>query len=143
MCMFDDGEQVEVLSTAKPVARKEHKCMECRRVIRPGEKYMVERYVFEGSLSYHKTCSHCQIVREWLLAECSGFVYTMIREDIEEHVMNGDYGVGVKLLAIGIGRKWRRKDGRQWPRPRLPKTTHQLMAEKSPQPYSGTVAFGA
>lgn len=85
MCMFDGcDEVVTVLHERYPKARKEHRCSECRRAIEIGEVYMVERYVSDGNAFTHKTCRHCQVVRQWLLAECSGFIYECIGEDIQE-----------------------------------------------------------
>lgn len=68
----------------------------------------------------HKTCAHCQRVRDWLTAECSGFVYGSIAEDIHEHAEEG-YGLAVKMMAVGIYRHWKRRDQRMWPIPRMPK----------------------
>jgi hypothetical protein len=127
--MFDncDG-TVNVLHERHPTARIEHKCGECFRVIKPGEKYMVERYVFDGSASTHKTCEHCQRVRSWLLSECGGFMYSGIEEDIREHADDPHYGIAVKMMAVGMARCWTRKNGKPWPLPRMPKTTVERMA---------------
>lgn len=124
--MYENADgRVVVLHERHPVARKEHKCNECRRGINRGESYMVERYVFDGEQKTHKTCAHCQVVRNWIAAECGGWVYSGLREDIQEHVQEGYYGFAVKKLAIGVGRKWTRKDGRPWPIPAMPPVTAQ------------------
>src|SRR4051812_27618700 len=122
MCMIDDSDgNVTMLSERTPVARIAHKCAECARDIRPGERYTVERFVFEGSLSAHKTCGHCLRVREWLRDECGGWLFGGIEEDIREHAAEG-YGIAVKMMAVGMARCWLRKDGqRLWPLPRRPK----------------------
>ena len=131
MCMIDGADgSVTVLHERLQKAVKEHKCEECRRVIEPGEKYTVERYVDIDHNAYsHKTCSHCRIVRQWLQNECGGFLYHGVEEDIREHAEEGHYGVGVKMLAIGMERRWKRRDGRLWPVPRVPQTTHERMAK--------------
>lgn len=129
MCMIDacDERVTRINSGEYRVARKEHRCMECRRPIAAGERYHYETFVSDGRFADHKTCAHCMIARAWLSAECGGWAYGMVREDIEEHAEGGGYGFGVKFLAVGMARKWKRKDGRPWPIPRLPKTTHQKM----------------
>jgi len=50
MCMLDDSEgHVTMLSEADPVARKAHKCKECGREIALGERYHVDRFIWEVS----------------------------------------------------------------------------------------------
>lgn len=124
MCMIDgwDDTPGTLLHARQPAARKPHTCSECRRKISPGERYLVERIVFDGAASTYKTCAHCQRVREWLNKECGGFVYELVKEDIDEHVLEG-YGVGVKMLAIGMARKWTRTDGSLWRLPSVPRAS--------------------
>lgn len=126
--MMDGGDPVTVLHERHPIAVKEHKCNECRRVIARGESYMVERYVFDGEAQTHKTCLHCQIARQWLVKECNGFLYTMVEEDINEHVHEGGYGMDLARVAVGMGRHWKRRDGQLMPIPKLPLTTEEKMA---------------
>lgn len=126
MCMYEScDEMVNLLGEATHKARKQHRCAECRRSIEPGETYHVDRYIFEGKLTHHKTCAHCMVVRGWLQDECGGWVYTGVEEDIREHAESGHYGFGVGRLAVGIRLNWRRKDGRLMPLPHMPKTTHE------------------
>lgn len=124
MCMIDgcDG-FVTVLSSNKRKARKEHHCTECRRTIQPGETYLNEGTLWEGEKSTYKTCAHCVVVRDWLISECGGFIYSGVLEDIAEHASESGYGFGVTRLAVGIENKWKRKDGRLFPIPRMPKTS--------------------
>lgn len=130
MCMIDGcDERVTVLHERNPAARRLHKCNECHREIALGERYTVERYISEGSASTHKTCVHCMVARRWLLAECRGFVYGYIGEDLVEHVTEGGYGMDLARLAVGLRRKWRRRDGRLQPVPAMPITTHQRAAQ--------------
>lgn len=118
MCMIDGSDdRVNLLAEDWRTARKDHKCGECARVIPKGELYLVERWVYDGSATTHKTCRHCHRVRAWLGNECGGWIYGSVREDILEHVHEGYYGVSVKMMAIGMQRKWQREDGRMWPLP--------------------------
>lgn len=113
-------ERVTIISEAQMVkARKAHGCKECGRTINKGEKYLREVFKFDGALTTHKTCEHCEMVRRWLVYECGGWVYGAIAEDIREHFQEG-YGFGIGRLAVGIGRNWKRYDGTLMPIPVLP-----------------------
>ena len=132
MCMFNDGDgAVTMLSEADPVARKDHKCRECGRVIERGERYHVDRFVWEGKLDAHKTCAHCMVAREWLRQECGGYLFGGVEEDIREHAHNGDYPMGVYRLAVGMAWKWRTPRGRMLPLPAVPMTTHERLQRKA------------
>lgn len=50
-----------------PRARKEHKCCECRGVIRKGEKYHVIAGLWDEWGCY-KTCSECETLRDLVCA---------------------------------------------------------------------------
>jgi hypothetical protein len=67
------------------------------------------------------------IVRNWLVGECGGWVYGEIYTDIEEHSWEG-YGAEIKLMAVGMRRKWTRKDGKPWRLPRQPKSSGHAQA---------------
>ncbi len=128
MCMISDADGLcVVLHDKDQIARKEHKCDECSRQIPIGETYKNECLVWEGAKSTHKTCAHCMIVRNWLLGECGGWVYGEIYTDIEEHSWEG-YGAEIKLMAVGMRRKWTRKDGKPWRLPRQPKSSGHAQA---------------
>lgn len=123
MCGIDYCDEISiVLHDRNHKARKQHKCSECNRLIEAGEIYNVQRTVFDGSASTYKTCQHCQVVKSWLSKECGGYIYQGVYSDIVEHAQEG-YGIKVKMLGIGMSRKWKRKDGRMWPIPKLPKIT--------------------
>jgi hypothetical protein len=130
MCMIDDADgSVTMLGEAFHVARKQHRCVECRRTIEPGERYLCERFVWESALHFHKTCAHCQVARQWLKGECGGYVYGSVEGDLREHVTDapGEYAFGVYRLAVGMQTKWQRKYGSPGlrPLPTMPATTHE------------------
>lgn len=126
MCMVEYcDDYVMLLRNSHHKATKQHACCECRRTIAAGETYMVETVIFDGERSGYKTCAHCEVARNWLQAECGGFLYRGVYEDIKQHADSGHYGFGVRKLAVGMAARWARKSGSAWPTPRLPKTTHQ------------------
>ena len=91
MCRVDDSDgRVVVLSDARLVARKPHRCKECRRTIAAGETYRREGCVFDGERFTHKTCSQCDVLRAWLMSNCGGLVYGEVLEEVDEHGYNCD-----------------------------------------------------
>ena len=120
MCMIETADGVsQVLQESKRKARKEHKCSECGRKIRIGERYLYETTLFDGEIEYHKTCAHCQVCRAWLTSNCGGWLYGGIEEDIMEHAH--DYRrKDLIRLRWGMGRFWTRRDGELMALPAMP-----------------------
>lgn len=124
MCRVD-GEQADVYSVYKPIARKEHKCGECRRIILAGEPYERHSMVYEGTASDHAICSHCAVLSAWIGIQCGGTVVGELIEDIEEHA--NDYNrPDLRALALEARGQWcwseetRRNGFRGVPIPALP-----------------------
>lgn len=128
MCMINEEyDNVTMLGEAAPVARQEHKCRECFRVILAGERYHVDRFVWEGSLDTFKTCAHCMVARDWLGDECGGWLFSSVEEDIREHAHSGKYPIDVIRIAVGMAWKWRAPSGRLLPIPKRPQTKHERL----------------
>lgn len=108
--MYD---KVTLLTQKRPVAVKVHKCDECGRDIEKGEKYLLESFVFEGQVSTHKTCRHCESVREYVCCHSMDgmFGYGNVAEDISDM---DDGSWQTRLMLAGMKRKWKRKDGKMW-----------------------------
>jgi hypothetical protein len=90
-CVIDvshDGSSEDIASSETPVARKEHKCCECHRVIQKGEKY--ERYasLCEGSWDTYKTCWDCFSVRNALF--CNWYFGRVWEEIWENFAYNSE-----------------------------------------------------
>lgn len=50
---------VQILSTAYPKAKKDHKCSFCFGIIHSGEEYIKESFVFDGDFYVWKTHIRC------------------------------------------------------------------------------------
>lgn len=64
MCDCDIGEAPACYTERIRTARKDHRCSECRRRIRAGEKYKYVSGIWDGYPSSYKTCSRCQVATE-------------------------------------------------------------------------------
>lgn len=103
-CYCDYDETWKLYEKSNPVARKQHKCNECKAPILPGERY---EYVFALSsdgVSTYKTCQHCTGARDYLQAHvpCFCWYHTNLIEDIRNTV--DAYAHEAPGLAFAIGR---------------------------------------
>lgn len=62
MCF--DGELPDFCKRTTPVARKPHKCCECRRAIQPKEKYERVSGKWDFGIETYCTCMACVALRE-------------------------------------------------------------------------------
>lgn len=115
MCMVDDGEGWKVFRSEWRTARKQHACYDCGRKIEPGERYYFATGISNDDWrrwDTYRECAHCQYAAKWLLAECGGYLFGGILEDLEEHwdgELMRDLHIGRAI--VGLRRRWRRKDG--------------------------------
>jgi hypothetical protein len=72
---YCDYEMPTVYRAATHTARKEHKCRECARIIKPGERYEYVFAIWEGEACHVRTCSHCLSLREWVKAHVPCFCW--------------------------------------------------------------------
>ena len=63
------------------MARKVHRCCECRQPIEPGQRYEVRAHFEDGSVSTYKTCLSCAEIRNTFF--CEGWYYGSVWSDIE------------------------------------------------------------
>ena len=126
MCRVDYGDRSLMLGDESPVARKAHRCGECRREILPGETYRRMRLISDGSASTEKFCMHCNVAAEWLVGECSGYIFTKVLDDLEEHQHeSGGAYPELQPLIDGMRAKWRGPDGVLVAIPAMPPLSHQ------------------
>lgn len=105
----DDYCQVLALTTRK--ARKAHRCRECGRVVEKGEAYLDERLYFDRLVSTHRTCAHCQAIRNWLKKQCGGWVYHNVAEDFLEHAGEQVWPYAIKRAMVGLKNRWATRKG--------------------------------
>jgi hypothetical protein len=124
MCMIDGADYTWDFYTQKtPTARKAHRCYECGRTIEAREVYDLLTAKGPEGIERYKTCAHCLVARNWLFAECGGYLAGGVGEDIDEHVSEG-YGFGVARLSVGMRRQWQRFTGAGLlPVPKMPKVS--------------------
>lgn len=95
MCAVDGAEPFKVSESAKRIARRDHTCDECERIIRAGESYSYVRGLDDyGWASYH-TCRHCAAAGAWLDVMCGGYPLGGLLEEIEEY----ERGYGSPVLG--------------------------------------------
>ena len=74
----------DILKDTMPVARKEHECGECKRIIHPGEIYRSEKTVYDGMLTTQKTCIDCNSIRESFI--CGSWYWGEILEAVQNNI---------------------------------------------------------
>ena len=100
----------QILSDARPKARKQHRCDDCFRAIQPGEKYRRATYV-DDTLWTSIECLHCiAIVKhvEWNSDE--GYWWQDFADWEPETVSH------LRLKALWR-KQWTRRDGTLYPIP--------------------------
>lgn len=112
MCLIEAAdESLQILGSTNPKARKNHLCTECSRRIEVGEIYLSEATLnSDNEMVVYKTCAHCQIVRQWLQRNCSGWVYAGLLEDMQDHAQ---MSFTAARLAYGISNRWRTRKSRK------------------------------
>ncbi len=65
-------------------ARKEHRCYECRDVIKVGDEYFKEATVHDEQFIEYKTCEHCYSLRQVFFSD--GWYWGMLWEMFTEFV---------------------------------------------------------
>jgi hypothetical protein len=78
-----DGDQAELFESKTIKARKEHRCCECREIIRTGDLYQSDCGKRDGDFSTYKTCAICAEIRT---AFCCGesWLYCSLWDDMRE-----------------------------------------------------------
>lgn len=94
----DIDETALVLSIKTPTAKKkEHICRECRRVIKLGEKYLIENLVFDGEFSNYITCLDCKSIRDEFFT--GGWYWGEILWMLHDHIYDSGGDVSEECLC--------------------------------------------
>lgn len=93
----DVDECCTLLSSTRPLARKEHKCYECKRVINKGEKYLREVTLFDGIVETWKTCVDCESLRSNFFSR--GYYFGDIIYMLREHINDSGGDVSEKCIS--------------------------------------------
>jgi hypothetical protein len=109
MCAVEDCEPWAVCREEWPAARKEHRCNECRRTIRSGEKYRK----ITGIISYpnskwenHRICEHCDAMSAWMTVMCGGWPLDDLYGELVEHWREGYASIPFGRLIACMRLKW-------------------------------------
>ena len=139
MCLYDDGDSYGFVSmgSGERRARVEHKCLECRGVIDPGERYRYWTAIDTeaGGWITNKMCAHCWGTIELgaALTGCHKYWYWEYVHDLDVEMgfvgnCLGDEGHDLRpadryrLLRTVVGRRqqWCRRSGELLPVPAVP-----------------------
>lgn len=108
MCMTGDEEYWLLYDSKSHVARKNHTCTECGRIIHKGERYKRQGGVTEDGWEFHKTCAHCDAASEWLDVVCQGWIFGRREEDLLDHVSGDESELRSRPLTRLV--RWMRAD---------------------------------
>jgi len=85
-CYEDDGGFS--LPTEHRKARKQHKCIACRKPICRGHEYHITKYIFDGTIDVEKWCDNCYEMANalWNLGFC--FEYDDLWGSYQEYLID-------------------------------------------------------
>lgn len=86
-CIYDSGchETPEFYCEKTPVARKQHKCSECGKLIEPGTRYYAYTGKWNSEIYTHKLCPVCEEIAKAFF--CDGFTFETLYEYLSEHIL--------------------------------------------------------
>lgn len=76
------------MNTALVYARKQHRCLECKQLIEPKQKYVCDTWADDGLVTSYKYCVKCYAIREYETKESGEacFYFGHAREGVREIV---------------------------------------------------------
>lgn len=108
MDCYCDYDPPQFCKTKRQTARKDHKCGECFRLIKPGESYEYMAGMWDGIFSTHRTCSHCLDIRQFVKnsVPCFCWAYGSLHDDARDTIEDAYWRAGeeVKGLFMAYGR---------------------------------------
>lgn len=88
------------------VAKKTHRCLECRLDILPGTSYEYAKGLWESEWSTFKTCLSCVEIRNHFACS-NGYLFGQLWEDIESNFFPGMTAGGPCMEGLSPGAKAR------------------------------------
>lgn len=80
----DDFEKASVYNSAMVVARKPHKCCECRAEIKPRERYERVAGLWDGRWEHYRTCAMCVEIRTAFTCD-GGWMFGSLWQDMHDY----------------------------------------------------------
>lgn len=107
MCSIDYCDEYSDVWIEKwRTARKAHKCYECGRSVKAGERYRFYKSLFDSRWFEWKTCQHCRTAGFWLDTVCGGYLSGGLFEELKDHWDEGYRSVGMGRLILGMRKQW-------------------------------------
>lgn len=107
MCMVDEADYTwDVFLQETRRARKTHRCGECGTPINSGDTYCYSKGLGGGEgWQQFRTCAECLPACDWLVAQCGGYLFYGVYEDLHEHWGEGPFALGLtEVEMVGFGR---------------------------------------
>lgn len=83
-----DGDLPDFMAEKTVIARKLHKCCECRRPIQVGESHRSVRGKWDGEVQTFRQCARCSRVADALYREGACLWFGGLREELRERTRN-------------------------------------------------------
>lgn len=93
---YDDAEYPSFFNETRPVAKKQHRCCECKLMIEPGEKYYKATGCWSGDVSSYKTCPRCLEMIEMIKQHFDPFNYSF--GALHESIYYAAYDLDFKFI---------------------------------------------
>jgi len=108
MCAVDDCEPWAVVRHDQRTARKEHRCGECPRTIKRGERYEITTGRVAGETQWVtcRVCAHCRAAAGWLEVMCGGWALGGLCVELRDHWRDGYASPVLGRLAAGVRLGW-------------------------------------
>lgn len=100
MDCYCDYEMPSVYSKETRRARKEHKCVECGCIIKPGEQYEYMFGIWWNERSQAKTCQRCLDLREFVETNVPCFCWA--HYNLHEDALETARGYGYEVIGSGL-----------------------------------------
>lgn len=107
---YCDYDAPEFWSQSRPKATKEHRCYECRGIIKPGDRYERVAGKWEGDFSTFKTCERCCDLRQWVKnnVPCFCWYHGDMLSDAEDAVNDAASRAPSETVGLRFGFQRRR-----------------------------------